>query len=45
MKTRQNLIGYALETVPRPGMRETRVRRPPAEPLMRNARGRTDETE
>lgn len=39
MENRHSLIGYALETVPRPGARETRVRRPPEGVRVRNERG------
>ena len=35
---RHNLIPYALEAVPRPGDRETRVRRPPDGMRIRNER-------
>ncbi len=36
---RQSMISYALEAVPRPGSRETRVRRPPDGFKIRNERG------
>ncbi len=36
---RHNLIPYALETVARPGSRETRVRKPPDGMRIRNERG------
>ena len=36
---RHNLIPYALEPVPRPGDRETHVRRPPDGMRIRNERG------
>jgi len=42
MNERHTLIAYTLETVPRPGARETRVRRPPQGALIRNGRERTD---
>ena len=38
MAQRQNLIPYALEPVPRPGDRETRVRKPPDGMRIRNER-------
>ena len=38
MKERQNLIPYVLETTPRPGMRETRVRMAPSVMRVRNGR-------
>ena len=36
---RHNLIPYVLEAVPRPGSRETRVRKPPDGMRIRNERG------
>ena len=42
---RHNLIPYALEPVPRPGDRETRVRRPPDGMAIRHERGAADERE
>ena len=39
MKSRHNVIGYALETVARPGARESRTRRPPDGMRIRNERG------
>lgn len=43
MKNRHNLIPYTLETVARPGSRESRVRRPPEGIAIRHERGETDE--
>lgn len=43
MKERHTIITYALESVPRPGARESRVRRPPDGFFIRNERGMTDE--
>lgn len=43
MKTRQSIIPYALECVPRPGERETRARKPPDGFAIRNERGMNDE--
>lgn len=39
MKQRHTIITYALESVPRPGARESRVRRPPDGFAVRNERG------
>lgn len=39
MKERHSLITYALLSVPRPGARETCVRRPPDGIRIRNSRG------
>ena len=39
MKDRHTIITYALECVPRPGARESRVRRPPDGMRIRNERG------
>lgn len=39
MSNRHSLIPYALETVARPGSRESRVRRPPDGLRVRNERG------
>ena len=43
MKQRQNLTAYALEAIPRPGSRETRVKRAPDAMPIRNRRGSEDE--
>ena len=43
MKNRHTLIPYTLETVARPGSRESRVRRPPEGIVIRHERGGTDE--
>lgn len=42
MRERQNLILYALETAPRPGSRETRVRMAPSNMSVRNGRKRDE---
>lgn len=42
MEERQNLIGYALQVVPRPGARETRVKKAPDGMRIRNERGNGD---
>ena len=39
MTGRHMIIPYALEIVPRPGERESRVRRPPQGTMIRNERG------
>lgn len=39
MEKRQTMIPYALEEMPRPGMREICVRRPPDGFRIRNERG------
>ena len=43
MKNRHTLIPYTLETVARPGSRESRVRRPPNGLQIRHERGETDD--
>ena len=43
MKNRHTIITYALESVPRPGARESRVRRPPDGVAIRHERSWTDE--
>ena len=45
MKDRHTIITYALECVPRPGARESRVRRPPDGMASRHERGAADERE
>ena len=44
MKDRHTIITYALECVPRPGARESRVRRPP-DVAIRNERSDAGERE
>lgn len=39
MRLRHSLIPYALETVPRPGSREIRVRQPSGRTQVRNQKG------
>lgn len=43
MKNRHTIITYALESVPRPGARESRVRRPPDGVAIRHERSGLDE--
>lgn len=43
MESRHNLIPYALEDVPRPGSRESRVRMPPQGMKIRNGRSTSHE--
>ena len=45
MKDRHMLIAYALESVARPGARESRVRKPPDGFKVRNGRGIAHEPE
>jgi len=42
LKQRQNLMMYALEAVPRPGARETRVKKAPDGFRIRNERGNSN---